>query len=140
MDYKEVMKQILNEQKEIALATSVNNKSSVRILVFCCDTDKEGVLYFTTFPDSEKVKEFEANDTVSFTTIPYDDSKHVRVYEGKVIKSDYSVYDLAPQFCEKKAEYAGMIEEAGDVLVVYEVHFSEVVVAASYTESALVSL
>lgn len=140
MDFLHEMKKILNEQKEIALATSMDDKPNVRILNFACDKKRRGVIYFSTFPGNDKGKEFCANDRVSFTSIPYGESRHVRVHDGKVLKSDYSVYDLRELFVEKIPDYNFMIEEAGDVLEVYEIHFSEAKVIIDHTTSGSVTV
>jgi len=140
MDFLHEMKKILNEQKEIALATSMADKPNVRILNFVCDKERRGVIYFSTFPDNDKVKEFLANDKVALTSIPYGESRHVRVHDAKVLKSDYSVYDLRELFVEKIPDYNFMIEEAGDVLEVYEIHFSEAKVIIDHTTSGSVTV
>jgi general stress protein 26 len=36
-------------------------------------------LFFATFEDNDKVKEFEKNNKVAFTTIPKSGNEHVRI-------------------------------------------------------------
>lgn len=78
MNTTEAFKKIMMEQTEIALATSVKEISNVRIVNFFYDQGK-GCLFFSTFKGNQKVAEFAANDTVAFTTIPKENTNHVRV-------------------------------------------------------------
>ena len=57
-------------QTELALATCTDDQPNVRIVNFYFDEAAKAVL-FSTFADNEKVKEFERNNSVAFTTIPH---------------------------------------------------------------------
>jgi uncharacterized pyridoxamine 5'-phosphate oxidase family protein len=140
MEFIDHMKQILSEQKDIALATSVDNKANVRILEFCTDDEKDGVLYFATFMGTQKTKEFAANDTAAFTTIPYGGPKHVRVHEAKVVKSAKTVYDLLEKFAAKKPMYRELVDQAGAAMELYEVHFSAALVIIDHEVQETVKL
>ena len=61
--------EIMETQNDIALATSVNNTPNVRLISFYFCPDKN-ILYFSTFKNEVKIKEFEQNNKLSFTTIP----------------------------------------------------------------------
>ncbi len=69
MDLIKEFHKIMEEQNDIALATSVNNIPNVRLISFYFCPD-ENILYFSTFKNEVKTKEFEQNNKVSFTTIP----------------------------------------------------------------------
>lgn len=56
MNTKTEFLRIMAEQKEMALATSVNNIPNVRIVNFYFDPS-ESILYFSSFKDNDKVKE-----------------------------------------------------------------------------------
>ncbi|WP_419749396.1 hypothetical protein [Terrisporobacter petrolearius] len=50
----------------------------VRIINFYYNIEQKGIIYFSTFSDNLKVDEFEKNNIVSFTTIPYNSTEHIR--------------------------------------------------------------
>ncbi|MDU4412053.1 MAG: pyridoxamine 5'-phosphate oxidase family protein, partial [Streptococcus sp.] len=77
MNTKTEFLRIMAEQKEIALATSVNNIPNVRIVNFYFDPS-ENILYFSSFKDNDKVKEIEENPSITFTTIPHTGNQHVK--------------------------------------------------------------
>lgn len=58
MDVKKEFLKIMSEQKEIALATSVNNIPNVRIVNFVFDSTNN-TLYFASFKDNDKIKEMD---------------------------------------------------------------------------------
>ncbi|MTD41730.1 pyridoxamine 5'-phosphate oxidase family protein [Erwinia sp. CPCC 100877] len=130
MTIKEVFKTIMDEQEEIALATSVAEQPNVRIVNFFYDDNKK-CLFFSTFKGNNKIAEFNANAKVAFTTIPTNGTKHIRVQHGLIKKSDLTVYDVAEQWIQKIPSYAENIEQAGAMLVLYEIHFTEAVVTLS---------
>ena len=69
MEPKEQLAEVMKNTSLIALASSVEDLPNVRILDIFFD-EKQNVVVFPTSALSPKVKEFEANDTVAFTTIP----------------------------------------------------------------------
>ncbi|WP_430607837.1 hypothetical protein IGJ55_001377 [Enterococcus sp. AZ170] len=127
MKTTEAFKQIMNEQTEIALATSVDEMPNVRIVNFIYDEAKK-CLFFSTFKGNDKIIEFQKNSNVSFTTIPTDNTNHVRVHYAKVKKSDLTVYDVAEQWIKKIPSYEENIRQVGPMLELYEIHFSKVIV------------
>jgi len=140
MDFYDNMKQIFSKQREIALATSVDNKANVRLVDFCTDDEKDGVLYFATFIGTPKTKEFAANSVVAFTTVPYGESEHVRVQGASIVKSSKSVYDLLNKFVAKDPHYGDLVEKAGNAMEIYEIHFKEASVITSEMQQGTVSL
>ena len=128
MDTKREFTRLMNTQTEIALATCVDGLPSVRIVNFCFD-EAAKVMLFSTFGNNEKVKQFEGNNKVAFTTIPHGGNEHIRA-KGTVQKSSRTVFDLAEDFIKKIPDYKDTIEQAGDYLVLFEISF----------ESALITL
>lgn len=128
MNYLNELNKIMESQSKMALATSIDGNPNVRIVNFYYDPNKGGVIYFSTFKDNEKVNEFLKNDNVAFTTAPEEKNSHVRSKKAKVIKSNLSICDLKKKFI-KKIEgiegYSDLIDQAGEMLQVYEIHFSE---------------
>lgn len=60
MNYTEKFGQIMTEQSQIALATCADGHPNVRIVNFCNDSNRKGVIYFSTFGNNQKVKEFQS--------------------------------------------------------------------------------
>ncbi|MEN1758951.1 pyridoxamine 5'-phosphate oxidase family protein [Anoxynatronum sibiricum] len=121
---------MMRTQTEIALATSVNGQPHVRIVNFYFDATAN-TLFFTTFGDNDKVKEFEANPQVAFTTIPHHGYEHVKA-NGIVKKSDRTIFDVADGFTSKIPDYQDTIEQAGEQLVLYEIKFDTAVVTLDF--------
>lgn len=130
MDFEKVFNEIMTEQTEIALATCADGDPNVRIVNFCCHEPLKGVIYFSSFQDNSKIKEFQINPAVAFTSIPKEGNSHVRVRNGKVQKSSRTIYDLKDAFIKKIPDYGMTIEEFGEALVLFEIHFREADVVA----------
>ncbi len=77
MNVEKEFYRMMAAQTEIALATCIASIPNVRIVNFIFDEEKK-VIYFSTFGDNEKVKEFESNNEIAFTTIPHTGNEHVR--------------------------------------------------------------
>lgn len=133
MDLLKEFYEIMEKQVDIALATSVNDIPNVRIVSFYFCPDKN-ILYFGTFKDEVKTKEFEKNNKVSFTTIPKESEKFVRTNCGIVKKSDLSMSDFEQVICEKIPDYKEIIDNFADKLVLYEISFKETTITMEYEE------
>lgn len=140
MDFLKEFNRIMLSQKEIALASSVDNNPNVRIINFYYNISKKGILYFSTFGDNLKVKEFEQNNIVAFTTIPSNGNEHVRVSNGMVQKSNLTIFDLKDEFINKIPDYQATINEVGQFLSLYEIHFNEATITLDYNESSTITL
>ncbi len=140
MELTQAFKKMMAEQKTLSLATSVDNIPNVRIVNFIYNTEKKGMVYFSTFKGNQKEKEFSINNQVAFTTIPSTGNEHVRVGNAIVQKSDLSIYDLQDVFTRKIADYKETIQQVGKNLVVYEIHFSEVSVTIDMANSGIITL
>ena len=127
MQAKETFLQVMAEQQEIALATSVGGQPNVRIVNFIYLPETKCV-YFSTFKGNDKVGELRANDKVAFTTIVSDgDSSHVRVLEGVARESELSLQELAVPLIEKFPFYKEIIDHGADEMLVIEIHFDNAV-------------
>jgi len=140
MDFSKEFNRLMLSQKELALATSVDNIPNVRIINFYYNISKKGVIYFSTFSDNLKVKEFEKNNIVAFTTIPSSGTEHIRVDKANIQKSNLTIFDLKDEFIKKIPDYEMTINEVGNQLSLYEIHFKEATVTLDYTESATIAL
>lgn len=132
-------KRIMSEQTEIALATSVKDFPNVRIVNFHYDPE-EKKLFLSSFKDNNKVKEFEENSKVSFTTIPKTNEEHVRVYKAIISGSDKTIFDLKDYFIKKVPSYAEIVKVAGNNLQIFEISFDEAQVTLDYKRSGIVKI
>lgn len=130
MNTKQEFTRLMNTQTEIALATCVDGQPNVRIVNFYFD-EAAKVICFSSFRDNEKVREFESNNKVSFTTIPHEGNEHIRA-KGTVKKSSRTVFDVAEHFIKKIPGYKDTIERAGDFLVLFEIAFESAVVTLDF--------
>lgn len=110
----------------MALASSVENESNVRIIDFLYDEETKKV-YFPTHAMSQKTKEFAQNDTVSFTTIPFGPMPTIRVKGAKITKSEKSVDEIKDALIAKRAGIEFMLKGFGENAVVYEISFAKAV-------------
>jgi uncharacterized pyridoxamine 5'-phosphate oxidase family protein len=117
---------LMQSHSEIALATCVDQQPHVRIVNFIFDESSKTIL-FTTFDNNQKVRDFDLNDKIAFTTIPHVDVKHLKGI-GTVRISTQAIADVAEQFNEKIPGYAETIAFAGDHLRLYEIVFEVVTV------------
>ena len=140
MDYAREYRRIMDEQCEIALATCVDNAPNVRIVNFYCDAEKSGVLYFSTFKNNPKTREYRQNCNVAFTTVPTGSNEHVRVRQATVRKSALTIFDLKDAFIRKMPDYAETIEYAGRKLELYEVHFKSASVTLDFMHNGNITL
>lgn len=138
MNVLEVFKRLIKEQKEIALATCRDGNPNVRVVNFFYDEEKEGVIYFSSFGDNEKIIEFAQNNRVAFTTMPHEGNEHVRVKNATVQKSQETVYDMKEGFVRKIPEYKETIEQVGAYLVLFEIHFKEAQVTVDFEQSGTI--
>lgn len=131
MDYLKEFNRIMDSTTNMAIATAVDNIPNVRIVNFCYDPKREGVVYFSTQRVAPKTTEFAQNNKVAFTTIPREGAEQVRVYNATIQKSDLTIHDLKDAFIQKYPEYKIVIEKVGDRLDIYEIHFKEANVTLS---------
>ena len=127
MDITNNFLEIMEKTTDMAIASSdSSNQPNVRIVRFYYNPE-EKILYFLSFKNSQKTIEFEQNNKVAFTTIPKDGIKRVKA-KGIIRKSQKSVRDLKNKFIEKLPEVKKNIDEAENLLVLYEVSFTKATV------------
>lgn len=139
MNVSEVFKRIMKDQNEIALATCRDGGANVRVVNFFYDERKEGVIYFSSFGDNEKIAEFKQNNRVAFTSIPHEGNEHVRVKDATVQKSKDTIYDVKEGFIAKMPEYERTIQQVGEYLVLFEIHFKEAEVTLDFEQSGTIA-
>ncbi|WP_409069422.1 pyridoxamine 5'-phosphate oxidase family protein [Clostridium sp. FAM 1755] len=140
MNFSQEFNRIMLSQKELALATSVDNIPNVRIVNFYYNISRKGVVYFSTFSDNSKVEEFAKNDAVAFTTIPHAGNEHVRVTNATIQKSHLTIFDLKNEFIKKIPDYEITINEVGNQLSLYEILFNKATVTLDYNQSNTITL
>lgn len=128
MEPKEQLAEVMKNTSLIALASSVEDLPNVRILDIFFD-EKQNVVVFPTSTLSPKVKEFEANDTVAFTTIPQGPGPVVRVQNATVSKSDWSIDEIKNTLIAHRPGFEMMLKGFGENVVVYEVSFTKALIA-----------
>lgn len=128
MEPKEQLAEVMKNTSLITLASSVEDLPNVRILDIFFD-EKQNVVVFPTSAFSPKVKEFEANDTVAFTTIPQGPGPVVRVQNATVSKSDWAIDEIKDTLIAHRPGFEMMLKGFGENVVVYEVSFTKALIA-----------
>lgn len=128
MEPKEQLAEVMKNTSLIALASSVEDLPNVRILDIFFD-EKQNVVVFPTSALSPKVKEFEANDTVAFTTIPQGPGPVVRVQNATVSKSDWPIDEIKDTLIAHRPGFEMMLKGFGENVVVYEVSFTKALIS-----------
>ncbi len=128
MEPKEQLAEVMKNTSLIALASSVEDLPNVRILDIFFD-EKQNVVVFPTSALSPKVKEFGANDTVAFTTIPQGPGPVVRVQNATVSKSDWSIDEIKDTLIAHRPGFEMMLKGFGENVVLYEVSFTKALIA-----------
>ena len=132
--------EILEKTNEIALATAVNNIPNVRIVNFCFNAERPDILYFASDITNNKIREFEQNNVIAFTTVPADGGMpHVRSVRATVEKSSCIMDEMAPLFISAIPGYDEAIAAIGDALTVFEIHVKDAVVITGFEEPGFVT-
>jgi general stress protein 26 len=71
MDFNQEYDRIMADHSEIALATCTDGNTQRKNRHFCCDPNRKGLIYFSTFRENRKGQEIAQNPLVAFTTIPH---------------------------------------------------------------------
>ena len=128
MEPKEQLAEVMKNTSLIALASSVEDLPNVRIVDIYFD-EKRNVVVFPASALSPNVKEFEANDTVAFTTIPQGPGPVVRVQNATVSKSDWSIDEIKDTLIAHRPGFEMMLKGFGENVVVYEISFAKALIA-----------
>ena len=122
MDTLKEFQRIMTTQTDLALSTvGTDGNPNVRIVNYYFNP-KNNVIFFASFKDNKKVQEINQNRNVAFTTIPTNGNEHIKA-RGIAVRSKQTVFDLADCFCDKIPDYKNTIEHAGNLLLLYEIHF-----------------
>ena len=140
MELQDEYKRIMKNANKIALATSIEGIPNVRIVNYCFDSSKKGTLYFSTLKGSPKIKEFNKNSTVAFTTIPDNGKEHVRVLNATIKKSEKSLEEVKDLFLEQVPGFSNTLEVLGGNLVIYEILFKNVTIILSQDKKNTLTL
>ncbi|MBL4933523.1 pyridoxamine 5'-phosphate oxidase family protein [Clostridium paridis] len=125
MDFLKEFNRLMEESKNIALATSKDNLPNVRILSYSYDAQDKGVVYFLTFKGTQKTFELEENNKVSFTTIPDGTSEVIRVADAIVSKCEGDIDKIKSIIIKRFPEQEALISNSGHILDFYEIKFNE---------------
>ncbi|MDR1006962.1 MAG: pyridoxamine 5'-phosphate oxidase family protein [Campylobacteraceae bacterium] len=139
MNGQKEFEKIMEKAERIALASAVDNTPNVRIVNFVFEASKK-VLYFVSTKGDPKEAEFLKNSNVAFTTIPTKGLAHIRVHYATVTKSKKSVFDAADMFIAKMPWYKENIEQNGNEMNLYEVHFTTATVLVGPDKALSVEL
>lgn len=133
-DYLKAYYDILDKTSEIALATSLDNMPSVRLVSICYDLKYPGLIYFQTNNlKSRKVSEISQNNNVAFTTAPIGKTiANVRSNKASVQRSEYTFDELRHLFIAKVPEYEEVYNQYAHALTVFEIHVKEAIVVVDY--------
>ncbi len=127
MDAKAAFDQVMQKGVNIALATSVNCLPNVRVVTFAYDQQQPKTVYFTAFPGNKKIEEFEHNEKVCFVSLPEGAQNDLQVRcQGIVRRSTRPLAEITPIIVAKMPDYQGLLDQAGDILLAYEIVFEEV--------------
>ena len=138
-DYNKAFTHVMKTQNTIALATTHEGKSNVRIVNFYYH-ESQRTLYFSSFGDNHKIKELEQNSMVAFTTIPIHGENHVRVKNAIVQKSTVPISQIKDLFLSKIPQYIMSIPEVIGDLVLYEIHLTRAEVVIDFEHMGSITL
>lgn len=130
--------EIMNSQTEMALATSANNIPNVRIINFYFDTNTN-TIFFTSFKKNKKIKEFEINPNIGFTTIPKNGVEHVKG-NGVIKESNKNIVDFSSNFINKIPDYKELIENFSEHLTLFEIKIDTVTVTLNFKDIETIKL
>lgn len=124
----------LDKTNAIALATSADNIPNVRVVNFCYDKNRSGILYFASDRENQKVKELGDNPHIAFTTIPVGGASvpHVRSNRAIARKSHKTLSEVQDLFISKIPGYDETITAIGECLDVFEIQINEATVIVDF--------
>ena len=135
---KKIFLQIMNDNSDIAIATSIDNIPNIRYVSFYY-SEKENKVYFMTFKNSPKTVDFSKNSNITFSTVPKNDYNYVKA-TGILKKSEKTPKDLKDAFCSKLPDAKMMIERGKGFIEVYEISFSTAVISLNRMKTEIINL
>jgi hypothetical protein len=130
---KKIFLQIMNDNSDIAIATSIDNIPNIRYVSFYY-SEKENKVYFMTFKNSPKTVDFS-----KISTVPKNDYNYVKA-TGILKKSEKTPEDLKDAFCSKLPDAKMMIEQGKGFIEVYEISFSTAVISLNRMKTEIINL
>ena len=125
MNFMEIFNNVMATAADIAVASESGGQPNVRLMSFLYDSDQRGVIYIVTFAGSTKTLELSANCKAAFTTIPEQNSPHVRVQIACCKKSMLGLDDIKGRYLKKNPFFADLFEQMASALEVWEITFKE---------------
>lgn len=125
MDRKELFIKYMGDVTNVALATSGEGAANVRAVSIGFDEKTPNVVYFVTFPESNKAREIKDNPNVTFIPFPdkQDTDVTIRVH-GVAGPAGITVERMAELIGRHLPEFAAQIpamgEQAGLFQICYE--------------------
>ncbi len=140
MELNQMYAVLMQNHKEIALSTIVNNIPNVRIINYFFSIKQPNTLFFITKRDTKKTDEFSKNTKVAFTTIPQTGNAHIRVVDATVESSNMDILELRVKFNLKIIPFWESEHVKTDMLQVYEIHFNVAQVVVNSEISGVVDI
>lgn len=126
MDHKKIVQEVLVQTENMALATSTREQANVRIVTFGYDSAQPNRVYFTSFKENAKVREFAENAKVALLplTAEGEDMQQVRIF-GKVQPAQRDLAQVIALIGAKNPDVAENIQRGGPMIQAFEVQFEE---------------
>ncbi len=137
MSTKEVFQDIMIKSDTIALATSVDNRPSVRVISYIFDDNK---IYFTSFRGRPKNSQIEVNEVVAFTTEVVGEGKCVRVTDAICKISETPLQDMRAKFVSRHPGFEIGFEKAIDMMELFEISFDKATVTLGFGQNEVIEL
>lgn len=138
MTTKELFYHIMESHTEMAIATSTYSQPNVRVVNFYYDST-DCKIYFITVDVNNKIREFDINPKIAFTTIPVKDREHVRA-KGIVRRSRRNFFEIEEYFRKKIPGVENLLKVAGEQITLFEIEFQTAVVTTNYEVSDVLEM
>ncbi|MGL5437487.1 MAG: pyridoxamine 5'-phosphate oxidase family protein [Lachnospiraceae bacterium] len=139
MDSKELFINMMYDTTNVALATCAEGKPNVRAVSIGYDKTVPDTFYFTTFPDSAKAKEIQANPTVTVIPFPNKPDTDVTIrINGTCTLADITLEQHAELIRRHLPEFAAQLPAMKDNCAIYQVKFSSAEIALGMAPPAVV--
>lgn len=138
MNTKEHYIRIMENHTEMAIATSTYSQPNVRIVNYYYDR-ADNKIYFITIERNNKIREFDINPKIAFTTIPNSGYEHIRA-KGMVRKSKKSFAEIENDFRKKVPEIEEVLRLCSDYVNVFEIECERVTVSINFEKSGILEI
>lgn len=124
-----LLKDVTRTTNKIALSTSVDNISNVKIVNFIWLEEQPNTLFFSSVVGTPCITEYEKAQSVSFISIPNSDmigNPYIRSQNASIQKSDKTMIELLPKYLETVPNYQKVWDLIGPKLEVFELQLDDV--------------